>query len=43
MRKKTKAEIDANIRFIPLKEWQKTYQYHRTNKRAVQVDKEGKR
>jgi hypothetical protein len=41
--KKTQAEIDANIRFIPTPEWRNVYQYHRTNKRATQVDINKKR
>ena len=41
--KKTQAEIDANIRFIPTSEWRNVYQYHRTNKRATQVDINKKR
>jgi hypothetical protein len=42
-RKKTKAEIDKDIKFIPMPEWQNTYQYHRTNKRALYVDQNKKR
>ena len=41
--KKTKAEIDKDIKFIPMPEWQNTYQYHRTNKRALYVDQNKKR
>jgi len=41
--KKTQAEINANIRFIPTPEWKNVYQYHRTNKRATQVDINKKR
>jgi hypothetical protein len=41
--KKTQAEIDSNIRFIPTPEWKNVYQYHRTNKRATQVDINKKR
>lgn len=41
--KKTKKQIDKNVRFIPLAEWQETYQYHRTNKRSRQTDVNGKR
>ena len=41
--KKTKKQIDKNVRFIPLAEWQETYQYHRTNKHSRQVDENGKR
>jgi hypothetical protein len=41
--KKTQAEIDAKIRFIPTPEWRSVYQYHRTNKRATQVDIDKKR
>ena len=41
--KKTKKQINKNVRFIPLAEWQETYQYHRTNKRSRQVDENGKR
>ena len=43
MKKKTRKEIDANIKFIPVPEWKNTYQYHRTNKRAKYVDENGKR
>ena len=42
-RKKTRAEIDKDIKFIPMPEWQNTYQYHRTNKRALYVDQNKKR
>ena len=42
-RKKSKKEIDADVKFIPLAEWQNTYQYHRTNKRSKYVDNNGKR
>ena len=41
--KKTKKQINKNVRFIPLAEWQETYQYHRTNKHSRQVDENGKR
>ena len=41
--RKTQEEIDANIRFIPTPEWRNVYQYHRTNKRATQVDINKKR
>jgi len=41
--RKTQAEIDENIRFIPTPEWRNVYQYHRTNKRATQVDINKKR
>ena len=41
--KKTKKQINKNVRFIPLAEWQETYQYHRTNKRSRQTDINGKR
>lgn len=41
--KKTKKQINENVKFIPLAEWQETYQYHRTNKHSRQVDKNGKR
>ena len=41
--KKTKKQINEKVRFIPLAEWQNTYQYHRTNKRSKQVDENGKR
>ena len=42
-RKKTKAEIDKDIKFIPIPELRNTYQYHRTNKRATYVDLNKKR
>lgn len=42
-RKKTRAEIDKDVKFIPMPEWQNTYQYHRTNKRATYVDQNKKR
>lgn len=42
-RKKTKEQINKKVKFIPLAEWQETYQYHRTNKRAKYVDENGKR
>jgi len=42
-RRKTRAEIDANIRFIPTPEWKNVYQYHRTNKRALYIDENNKR
>ena len=41
--KKTKKQINKKIRFIPIEEWQETYQYHRTNKRSRQTDTNGKR
>lgn len=42
-RKKTKKEINEKVKFIPLAEWQETYRYHRTQKRALYVDDKGKR
>jgi len=42
-RRKTRAEIDANIRYIPTPEWKNVYQYHRTNKLSTQVDIDKKR
>ena len=41
--KKTKKQIDENVKFIPLPKWRETYQYHRTNKRSRQTDINGKR
>ena len=41
--KKTKKQINEKVKFIPLAEWQETYQYHRTNKHSRQVDENGKR
>ena len=42
-RRKTKEEIDRDVKFIPIPEWKNTYQYHRTNKRATYVDLNNKR
>jgi hypothetical protein len=42
-KRKTKAEIDSNIKFLPNPEWQEIHVYHRTNKRALYVDENKKR
>lgn len=42
-RKKTKAEIDKNVRFIPAREFYSTYYYSRTNRKSGYIDRSLKR
>ena len=38
-RRKTKAEINKNVKFIPTTEFHSTYYYSRTNRKASYVDR----
>jgi len=43
MKRKTRREVDKNIRFLRVPEWKQVYTYHRTNKKSRQTDIDGKR
>lgn len=38
-RRKTKAEINKGLKFIPTTEFQSTYYYSRTNRKSSYIDK----
>lgn len=42
-RRKTKAEINNNVKFIPTTEFQSTYYFSRTNRKSGYIDRSLKR